>query len=294
MLRVLSCVLFAYFVWTPNACVAGTIVSTQVCWKGDGSSDLFQSCSQANVSQVFSVVTANPGHPDQVFNGSATASGGPGTWNVALALDVTNYRRDMYVWSQQGGGINVATTGSAEIRSSDTITVNGGSGFYSLDYIFSLDGELSTTDASLFSPSFCTSLLIPQGVGTLPVSCNSKSQVVHSTTTLTYTNLAFGAPIDPTIDIHATGLITPIFAADIPAIGDSTIAGGVDVNFDNSVHLASILVTDENGNPIRGISITSQAGVVYPLDPRNSAVPEPAWLAPVGLLALAVLARFRR
>lgn len=286
--------LFACFVWTPNSCVAGTIASTQLCWKGDGSPSLFQFCSQANVSQSFGVVTPNPGFPDQLFDASATASGVTGTWSVGLALDVADYRRDMYVWSQQNGGINIATTGSAGIRTSDTLTVNGGTGFYSLSYIFSVDGEISTTDASLFSPSFCLSLLIPEGVGTLPVSCNSESQSIHSTTTLTYTNLAFGAPIDPTIDIQATGLITPIFTEDIPAIGDSTLTGGLGVNFDNSVHLVSILVTDENGNPIRGVSITSQEGVEYPLDPRNSAVPEPAWLSPLGLLTLVVLRRFRR
>jgi hypothetical protein len=294
MRSVLLCVLFAGSVWTSLPCSAATIGSTQLCWKGDGSPNLFEFCSVTTGADNFEIGTLNPGSAVQVFDGSATATGTDDTWKVAVSLNLANYRRDMYVWTPSGGGgSSIATTGMAETRASDSITVGGQNGFYSLHYIFSLDGTLSTTDPALFTPTFCTSVLLPQGVAANPAACASPGQTVPSTIDLSYDGLPFGLPIDPTIDIQATGLVTPIFAADIPSIGGSVMSGGLTVNFADTVHLQSLLVTDANGNPIRGVSIFSQEGITYPLDPRNSAVPEPAWLSPAGLLALAVFRRFR-
>jgi hypothetical protein len=283
--------LFAIFVclaWASVPCLAAAFNDLQFCWKSDGSADLYRYCNSWGAGTIHQV-TPNPGSSSQVFDGAATAAGTADTWKVALTVDVTNYRRDMYIWSDSAGGI--AAAGEALAWSTDTFTVSGGTGRYSMVYVLALDGALSTSAPFLFGPSFCAFLTVPQGVGKGNSYCLNSAQTVPSTFTLTETRLPFGAPVDATLMIGAYGWIASIDAQEVATIGRSTISGGMGSDF--VAHLESILVTDANGNPIRGVSIASRNGIDYPLDPRNEAVPEPVWLSPVGLLALAIFPRFQ-
>ena len=296
MKRVFPSVLFACVVWTSTPSFAGSLNYTQLCWESNGSSPDAQTCSFSGGADSIHTITPNPGFADQVFDGSATAIATNDTWKMAFTVGVTDYRRDMYVWHPAIGlgGSEVAFAADAVAGLNDTITVSGGTGIYSLSYIFSLDGTLDTTDGALLSPQFCAALILAQGSTTSNSLCLGPGNVVPSTFTLTYTDLPFGGVINSTLQFNVDGSISALFPEDVPTLGASTITGNMAANFGDTVHLISLLMTDSNGNPIRGVTISSQDGINYPLDPRNSAVPEPAWLTPLGLLSLAALLRRRR
>jgi hypothetical protein len=283
---------------------ATTFASTQLCWRSDGSNNLFQYCSNSSgnpdTAMTLTKVTPNPDgvSPDQIFNGSAYAFASPDTWKFSLSLGTNDYRRDMYIWSEHyGPGDNtvVATTGAAWANSTDEITVTGGTGVYSLNYIFSVDGTLSSSDPSLFSPQFCASLFMPQGVGTATSYCLNFGDSSPTTFDLNYANLPFGGPIDPSLFIGTFGLIFPIYSADVASIGSNRFSGNLDAEFGSTVHLQSLLVTDANGKPIPGVTVSSQSGFNYPLDPSNVAnVPEPSGFSSIAAALFAIVAHFRR
>src|SRR5262249_25427564 len=169
----------------------------------------------------------------------------------------------------------------------------GGPGVYSLSYIFSVDGTLTSSDPSLFNASFCVSLGLPQGVGTVTSKCVNPGQSVPSTFVLTYAQLPFGGPVNPTITISAFGNVNPIAVSQVGTSADTIINGEVHVHFGSTVHLTDVLVTDANGSPIPGVTIDSQGGFIYPLDAANS-TPEPGGLAAAGLACLMALGIARR
>jgi hypothetical protein len=173
----------------------------------------------------------------------------------------------------------------------DTVTAAGGPGVFSLSYIFSVNGTLSSSTAP-FGATFCTSLSLPQGVGTVTSFCRSPGQTIPSSFTLTYSQLPFGGPITPTLEILADGFLIPLFPNQVGTSADTIVNGALSVQFGSTVTLTSILVTDSNNNPIPGITFSSQGGFAFPLAAANQ-VPEPAWLLPLGLAGLFLLGRRR-
>lgn len=276
-----------------SSAYADIYTSTQMCWAASGNPDTdFNACTGgSSITQV----TANPDgtSPNQVFSATALSVATPDTWHVAMTLSVQNYRRDMYLWTESENGASVPTTVAATVSTTDSVTVTGGTGVYSLHYIFSVDGSLASTDPSLLSASFGASLYIPNGTSAGAASFYgiSAGQDVPTTFTLSYDDLPFGGPITPTLYIGAYGLVQPIYAADAADLGAQTITGDASVQFGNTVHLTSVLITDAAGNAIPGLSLESASGYTYPLDPLNTApVPEPAslvmLLGGLGLLGL--------
>jgi hypothetical protein len=67
----------------------------------------------------------------------------------------------------------------------------------------------------------------------------------------------------------------------------STITGTSD--FSDTLTLTNIIVTDANGNPVSGVTVTSSSGTQYPVN-----VPEPASLSLMAAAALGLLARHPR
>jgi hypothetical protein len=231
-------------------------------------------------------MTTTGNNGDEVFSGTASATANENVWKVAVAETMTNYMRDMYQCSTDTQTTcTTATTGVAQAGLNDTITVNdsGGPGVYNINYIFSLNGSLASSNNSLFNAQFCTDVFMPQGVGTATSSCLSPSQTVPSTVTLTYSQLSFGAPITPTIDILALLNLAPIPHSQVGGSNDTVFSANANVSFGDTIQLTSVLITDSNGAPIPGVTINSQAGVNYPLDPANvAAIPEPATAAELG------------
>ncbi len=286
------------------AAYGGSFTSSQLCWQAphttttntDGGLDpnAFADCSIVGGSQTVNQSTPNPdGGPDQTFNATTKTIATADTWKVAIDLDVENYRRDMYQTSSTPNGDSWPTTAVATAGFSDSLDVTsaGGPGVYSLSYIFSIDGSLSVSDPSLFDSSLCATLSLPQGTGTQTSTCISNGQTVPSTFTLTYADLAFGTgPITPTITISAYGGIQPID----PGVDGTLFSGSLSADFGSTIQLTSILVTDANGNPIPGITLNSDSGFQYPLDPNNQVAPEPAGLPILAMTMLAGAGLFRR
>lgn len=287
---------------TATSAHASTTTQSQLCWRSDGSSELGRYCAfnstadgqPLNSSVDQSTPNADGASPNQVFSGRAYAQATLDSWRVALRLNVTDYRRDMYIWSEHQPPDDrtvVLTTGVASAISRDAVTINGGTGVYSLNYVFSLDGLLSSTDAALFSSDFCVGLMIPGGVGASASRCFNSREALPSTLTLTYSGLPFGEAVVPEVAVSALGLVSPILAAEVEGIGGETISGGLEVDFASTVHLADVLITDAFGVPVPGLTMTSLSGFEYPLDSRNRvgviAEPSGAWLALIALLAFA-------
>jgi hypothetical protein len=119
--------------------------------------------------------------------------------------------------------------------------------------------------------------------------CLHPGQTIPGTFTLTYSNLPFGAPITPTLRIAAFGNIQPIFWGEVGTPTDTIINGSLNIDFGSTVTLTSLLVTDANGHPIPSVTISSQDGVDYPLDPSN-VVPEPASFALLSTVVAGLIA----
>jgi hypothetical protein len=76
--------------------------------------------------------------------------------------------------------------------------------------------------------------------------------------------------------------------ADVATSGGVTRTGYASVDFGSTFHLSDLLVLDDNGNPISGVTIDSASGYDYPLDALNQTnTPEPS---SGGLLVLGALA----
>jgi hypothetical protein len=262
----------------------GSYVYTQLCWGASGvQATGFDACggSFSDVppvtSSVIDRVIPNPdgASPDQVFRGTANATASYDTWRVATTLDLTNYRRDNYIWTPNSdGSVSAATTGVASAVTRDSITVSGGTGVYSLKYILSVEGVLAT-NSPLLGSSFCVSVNMPQGVGVVTGFCANAGDTVPGVVELSISNLSFETAIEPTLTIAAYQFMQPLYAIELPELGAQTVSVSGLVNFGSTVRLTSMLVTDADGNAIPGLSISSASGFAYPLDPAN-AVPEPA------------------
>jgi len=92
--------------------------------------------------------------------------------------------------------------------------------------------------------------------------------------------------------MQAVWNVDPIDPSDVPTIGADAQSQSTTVDFYSTVHLTDMLVTDSNGKPIPGVSIQSDSGFQYPLDPFDSA-PEPGRMGAVGVAALLLIRRRR-
>lgn len=102
----------------------------------------------------------------------------------------------------------------------------------------------------------------------------------------------FGVPLTltpTTLSISVTSWIWMSNPTDSPV----HYTGTANADFGSTIALSEILITDADGNPIPGATITAESGNQYPLSPLNDApsqVPEPASLGLVGAGLAAVSA----
>jgi hypothetical protein len=292
--------------WLSSPAGATILSGTSLCPSANGQNDgsEFSKCVFPDADTLV-VDTPNPDGGTQHFVGHASASATQDQWKTAVDVTVSDYRRDQYIWSPNANNPNsfhVPAAAGANATSTDQITITGGAGVYSLNFIFGIDGTLSSTDPNLFLAQVCAFLLLPEGVGTVTAYCQSGNRGPLDTGfTLTYADLPFAGPVDPTISINSSGLIEPIFAADVPTIGADVISGSLAASFGSTITLKYLLVTDADGTPIPNVSISSASGFAYPLAPANiNAVPGPSTLLMVasgmalaGLVARRKLARWQ-
>jgi hypothetical protein len=229
----------------------------------------------------------------QYFDGTASAIATPDTWKLEVAVTFTDYQRQNYVYWPSVDGPFLLTMASANARNTDDITVSGGTGVYSLSYVFSLDG-LFSVDHSLLSAGFCAILSLP-GTAVVHYSCvTDTSGGVPTEFTLSYDDLPFDAPLVSTLFLYVYGGLSPIQIDSPESDALETVNGTVSAAFGSTIKLQKLVVSDPLGNPIPGLTVSSSSGFAYPV--QNGAlnpVPEPATVALAGA-ALAAFGMLRR
>jgi hypothetical protein len=274
-------------------CHASLMVIAGNCWQSDGTTNFLgpQDCSIVSGTSTASTsqtkTTPDPGSPNQVYSGSASVTASTDTWKLDASTTLTDYLPGMYQYTNIDGIPFEGSPADARVVLTDGITVSGGTGVYNITYVLSVAGTLNSSGNPDLLPEFCASLVIPQGTGTNTQSCEQYGQSGFTTADFTYSNLLFGSgPITPTLELDA--LVATLF----PPPTGSLLTASASANFADTVTLTDILITDANGNPIPGITLTSEDAYSYPLDPRN-AVPEPSLLVPLCLGVCVILCRRR-
>ncbi len=270
-----------------------TFAQSSFCWQANtpppGSP--FTNCQAVFGGETIDKVTANPDStvenplPDQVFHGSSIAIATPTMWKLAIDASVTDYRSDMFV-AEPGELIPIVA--AAHVGMSDNMTVNwlGGPGVYSLSYIFTSDGAMST---NLGQASICITVSIaPAQHGECISIDQSSNPEIPGSYMMTFSGLQFGSIINPTVFMDADWNYPFMDPADVATLGGVTQSGYASVEFGSTFHLSDMLVLDADGNPISGVTINSASGYDYPLDPQNQTnTPEPS---SAGLLVMGALA----
>lgn len=108
---------------------------------------------------------------------------------------------------------------------------------------------------------------------------------IPSSFTLTYSDLAYGVLTDLNLAFTAASYVNP-------GVASGLLTGTSSADFADTVQLTDVLITDSNGHPVQGISLTSQDGYAYPLDHSN-VVPEPSMLFPIVIGSVLLLVRER-
>ena len=284
----LSLSTFALVLSAVPSAQASLYTYTQLCPKSNPTDGAFTFCQHSTRSDQLNVSYPglNPGDPDQVFSGSVSATATDTTYKFNLNLAVQDYLQSNYVYSTETNPntglpqLYTASTAAASVSLTDNITVSGGTGVYSLNYILGIDGTLTANGA--VNTQFCAQVALPQGTGTLTSSCYSSGQTIPSTITLSYADLLFGGPVVPTLYIGLYGSVNSIFEESLPTLGNNLINGSGTGQFGNTIKLLKLTVTDASGNLIPGLTLKSSNGIQYPTDPSNlaqndstTAVPEP-------------------
>ena len=302
--RLLMACLLTYVLGQAFPATAGIIVSAQFTpvsnLDSQGDYVSISDPSSVSLTQHFTYDGATPDDPVQVFLGDASATATSDTFRLDTRLELQNYLRSNYVWKTRTGAngqpINwIDGQALSSVLVTDTVTVTGGEGVYSLNYVLGLDG-LITLDRldGLMSAWIEISLAIPEGQsGTYTVFKFGYGDEIPSEITLSYDDLPFGGPVTPTLHIIAYIFPTPLWKTELAELGNTLFNGTSHVQFGSTITLQQLTATDGNGALIPGLRLSSAEGFSYPTDPNNlapgGAVPEPSTLtllAPIAVLAV--------
>jgi hypothetical protein len=265
------------------------------CWESDGNPNLTELiANDCTINNGTTSATNSTSNSPTGFSSTESATASSNTWHLAADATLSNYPSSLFVYSEvpngSGGTIPFVTDlglGSATLT--DGITVSGGTGNYSINFIFSLDGAITTSDPA-FGSAFSADISLAQGTPTLPqvLYCQASycdGRTILSTFTLTYSNLTYGVLTDVSLAFSASAYVNP-------GVSSGLLNGSASAEFADTVQLTQVLITDANGNPVPGITLTSEDGYSYPLAGANT-VPEPSMLLPLALGA-AVVVLFKR
>ena len=222
------------------------------------------------------------------LSGHATIGASVG---ASSSITLTNYAPETFSEEASDLGTVAALTSLWQ----DNLTIQGAPAGYNVIATVSLDGSITSP-----SEMFASSAVVE------PFLCD-----VEASGPCAFDNLILdtGDPVPPSLtllfapvtDYISIGMEIAVVSSlggifDDEATTFPNVTGTTSAQFGSTATLTSILFVDAQGNPIPGISITSDSGAPFPLDPRNTqaAVPEPGTLCMVAGTLLAVASRRRR
>jgi len=260
------------------------------CWESDGNPNLNELiANDCTINNGTTSATDSTSNSPTGFSSTESATASSNTWHLLADATLSYYPSSLFQYSEvpngSGGTIPFVTSlARAAATQTDGITVFGGTGNYSINFIFALDGSLTSTGLA-FGSAFAADVSLAQGTPTLPqvMYCQASycdGSTIPTTFTLTYSNLTYGVLNDLSLAFSASSYVNP-------GVSTGLLMGGSSAEFADTVQLTEVLVTDANGNPVPGISLTSQDGYSYPLAAANT-VPEPFMLLPLALGAALV------
>ncbi|MCX6599203.1 MAG: hypothetical protein NTV70_22855 [Acidobacteria bacterium] len=244
----------------------------------------------------------------QRFDGSAMVDAVPNLWRLSLDVTLTDYKRENYVYTWLGpNSATITTMSDIFVNFNDSVRFEGQTGKFSLDYVFAYEGYLNSTNAALFNPHFCASLYMP-GTQTMGYGCKVSDEPLSPTFSIRYKDLSFGSVLYQNLSFSVGGMLAPLFPDLYPdgsaaPLGDESrlsqdlVTGRYFANFGNTIKLQKIIVTDNAGQPLSGITMESLNGYHYNLvGARMTAdpAPEPASLLLVGGALLIAVGCVRR
>lgn len=266
------------------------------CWQSDGNPNLTQliadDCSLNTGTTSASNSTTNS---PTGFTSSESATASATTWHLNAEDMLTNYSSSLFQYSEvpngSGGFIPFSTDQAGAFATlTDGITATGGTGTYSISFVFSVNGNLLTSGAA-FGSLFSANLTLSQGTARIPqvMYCQASfcdGSTIPGTFTLTYSGLTYGQLNNLELMFTAASYVNP------GVVMSGLLNGGSSADFADTVQLTDLLITDSGGNPVPDITLTSQNGYSYPLDHANT-VPEPSMLLLLVMGGVGVLMRKR-
>ena len=162
----------------------------------------------------------------------------------------------------------VGVSASAAAVFSDELTFGGSTGTGRLQFTVAVTGTRETAGTD-FSAGSCGTSICNEAAVLLGTSGSEFTLITEPT--------SFVSPVQE----FTFGTELNIFFLLNASLRMNESAPFAQAAVDYTAVLTSLLVTDERGRPIRGVTVSG--GVPYELDPQNSAVPEPASLTLVGV-----------
>jgi hypothetical protein len=243
----------------------------------------------------------------QRFDGSAMVDAVPNLWKLSLDVTLTDYRRDSLVATWLGP--NFATYNSMSdifVRTEDQVKFAGHTGKFSLSYLFAYEGYLGSTDPALLSVHFCADLYLMGKQAAF--GCKSSGDPLSPTFSIHYKGLPFDTVMPQSLTFVLGGTLAPLFPdlypdgspaplGNLSKKGQDLVTGRYFAHFGTTIKLQKIIVTDDAGQPMSGITMESLSGYHYNLvgaRMTTDPVPEPASLLLVGGALLIAAGCIRR
>ena len=224
------------------------------------------------------------------FIGTARSSADYGTLKTYINASLNNYPHWSYstLWDMGNGEFSEepGQIGTASATIEDSLTVNSSVNGL-MEVSFTIDGA-----TNILSEYFGLT-------GYTSFRAKTNGNWIYNDIFYTDVNTTISVTI-PYLSDTPTDILFNLFSGIDIQDGDfSVFSDPYSVNpimdFSNTVTLSEILITDINGAPITGASITADSGYAYPVSMLN-AVPIPAavWLFGSGLVGLIGVARRKK
>lgn len=212
------------------------------------------------------------------YSAQAAATGVPGRFSLFAHAGGSSDGSDI--------GIGFAS-GTAFIEYSDLITITGGTtGTGIMRVPWNIDGGIGLSDiaSASFGVDFCQ--LIPEGSSAGGVGCSGYPNLIDRFSA-SNTNYSKTWNLDFQFQYNVNYVLNTRFGI---SAGVSAPSGMATSDFLHTGAMQPVQFFDSFGNPITGVTITSQSGLNY-LNPQAVPVPAAVWIFATGLFGLSAFAR---